>query len=226
MPALKAAIVPVTPFQQNCTLLWDEESGRGVVIDPGGDVERILAAIRQQGIQVETILLTHGHIDHAGGAAALRDVLKERARGEGDAEPAAVPIVGPGERDRFLLEGLEQQGRALGLAGARDVLPDRWLQDGDEVRIAGDAFAVLHCPGHTPGHIVLVNAAARFAILGDVLFRGSVGRTDFPYGDHEALISSIREKLLPLGDDLAFICGHGPGSTIGVERRTNPFIRE
>jgi hydroxyacylglutathione hydrolase len=225
MPALKAAIVPVTPFQQNCTLLWDEESGRGVVIDPGGDVERILAAIRQQGIQVETILLTHGHIDHAGGAAALRDALKERARGEGDAEPAAVPIVGPGERDRFLLEGLAQQGRAFGLAGARDVLPDRWLKEGDEVEIAGEPFAVLHCPGHTPGHIVLVNAAARFAILGDVLFRGSVGRTDFPYGDHEALIFSIREKLLPLGDDLAFICGHGPGSTIGVERRTNPFIR-
>jgi hydroxyacylglutathione hydrolase len=226
MPALKAAIVPVTPFQQNCTLLWDEESGRGVVIDPGGDVERILAAIRQQGIQVETILLTHGHIDHAGGAAALRDVLKERARGEGDAEPAAVPIVGPGERDRFLLEGLEQQGRALGLAGARDVLPDRWLQDGDEVRIAGDAFAVLHCPGHTPGHIVLVNAAARFAILGDVLFRGSVGRTDLPGADHATLLESIATLLSALPDETRVLPGHMGATTLGRERATNPFLHE
>jgi hydroxyacylglutathione hydrolase len=226
MPGLKAAIVPVTPFQQNCTLLWEEESGRGAVIDPGGDVERILAAIGQQGVRVEKILLTHGHIDHAGGAAALRDALQERAREGGDAAAAAaIPIEGPDERDRFLLQGLQQQGRAFGLAGARDVLPDRWLREGDEVTIADHAFAVLHCPGHTPGHIVLVSEPARFAILGDVLFRGSVGRTDFPYGDHAALMSSIREKLLPLGDDVAFLCGHGRGSTIGTERRDNPFLR-
>jgi hydroxyacylglutathione hydrolase len=226
MPGLKAAIVPVTPFQQNCTLLWEEESGRGAVIDPGGDVERILAAIGQQGVRIEKILLTHGHIDHAGGVAALRDALQERAREGGDAAPAAtIPIEGPDERDRFLLEGLEQQGRAIGLQGARDVLPDRWLREGDEVTVADQAFAVLHCPGHTPGHIVLVSEPARFAIVGDVLFRGSVGRTDFPYGDHAALMSSIREKLLPLGDDVAFLCGHGPGSTIGTERRDNPFLR-
>jgi hydroxyacylglutathione hydrolase len=223
MATLKAAILPVTPFQQNCTLLWDEESGRGAVIDPGGDVERIQAAIARQGVRVEKIVLTHGHIDHAGGAAALRDALREGAEASGEA--ATIPIEGPDERDRFLLDGLEEQGRAFGLAGARDVLPDRWLREGDEVEIGGEAFAVLHCPGHTPGHVVLVNGPARFAIVGDVLFRGSIGRTDFAYGDHDALISSIKEKLLPLGDDVAFLCGHGPGSTIGAERQTNPFIR-
>ena len=217
MPGLEAAVVRVTPFEQNCTILWDEASRRGAVVDPGGDVGRILAAIERLGVTVEKVLLTHGHIDHAGGAATLKEALSK--------DGTQVPIEGPDERDRFLLEGLGAQGRAYGIADARDVLPDRWLREGDEVAVGGHAFAVLHCPGHTPGHVVLVNGAARFALVGDVLFRGSVGRTDFPYGDGPALLRSVRDKLLPLGDDLAFLCGHGPGSTIGAERRSNPLVR-
>lgn len=224
---LKAAIVPVTPFQQNCTILWDETDKRATVVDPGGDVERILAAIDKLEVVPEKIVLTHGHIDHAGGAAALKEALLGRLSAQGTAAAAeAVPIEGPDERDRFLLDGLEQQGRAYGLVGARNVLPDRWLKEGEQIRIAGQSFDILHCPGHTPGHLVFVNAAARFALVGDVLFQGSIGRTDFPYGDHDALIRSIKQKLWPLGDDIAFICGHGPGSTFGVERRSNPFVGE
>ena len=218
MPGLKAAIIPVTPFQQNCSILWDDTSKLGAVIDPGGDVERIQEALAKLGGTVEKILLTHGHIDHAGGAAALKEAL--------EASGGTVPIEGPDERDRFLLDGLAQQGLSYGIAGARNVVPDRWLEEGQKVTIGGHAFDVLHCPGHTPGHIVLVNREAGFAIVGDVLFRGSVGRTDFPYGDTQALLRSIREKLFPLGDEIAFLCGHGPGSTIGVERRTNPFAGE
>ncbi len=209
---LKAAIVPVTPFQQNCTLVWDEATKVGAVVDPGGDLDRISAAISQVGMAVEKILLTHGHIDHAGGAAELRDEL-------------GVPIEGPHEADRFLLDGLAEQGRAYGMT-ARSVVPDRWLQEGDTVEVAGHGFSVLHCPGHSPGSVVLYNSSQRFALVGDVLFRGSIGRTDFPYGDHEALINAIRTKLLPLGDDVAFICGHGSTSTIGAERASNPFIAE
>jgi hydroxyacylglutathione hydrolase len=223
---LKAAIVPVTPFQQNCTILFDEASRRAAVVDPGGDVGRIVEAVEKLGVRPEKILLTHGHIDHAGGAAALREALAQRAEAGSGQRPPELPIEGPDERDRFLLEGLEQQGRAYGMTDARNVVPDRWLSEGDEVSVAADAFSVLHCPGHTPGHIVLVNAPARFALVGDVLFRGSIGRTDFPYGDHDALIRSIREKLLPLGDDMAFICGHGPGSLLGAERLSNPFLRQ
>ncbi|HET6520729.1 MAG TPA: MBL fold metallo-hydrolase [Geminicoccaceae bacterium] len=226
MPALKAAIVPVTPFQQNCTLLWEEATGRAAVIDPGGDVERVLAAVDRLGVRPEKILLTPGHIDHAGGAAALKEALARRpgAEGAGGARPD-IPIEGPDERDRFLLDALEQQGRAYGVTDARNVSPDRWLREGDEVEVAGVALRVLHCPGHTPGHVAFASAGMRFAIVGDVLFRGSIGRTDFPYGDQRALLRSIREKLFPLGDDVAFLCGHGPGSTIGAERRDNPFVR-
>jgi glyoxylase-like metal-dependent hydrolase (beta-lactamase superfamily II) len=229
MPELKAAIVPVTPFQQNCAILWQEPSRRGVVIDPGGEVPRILEAIAKVEVQIERILLTHGHIDHAGGAAALQEALAQAAAtGPGGAAPASaatVPIEGPDMRDRFLLEGLEAQAGMFGLSGVRNVLPDRWLVEGDTVLIGEEPFDVLHCPGHTPGHVVFVNPPARFAIVGDVLFAGSIGRTDFPYGDHAALIGAIKHKLLPLGDDFAFICGHGPGSTIGAERRSNPFVR-
>jgi glyoxylase-like metal-dependent hydrolase (beta-lactamase superfamily II) len=225
MSSLKAAVIPVTPFQQNCTLLWDEASGRGAVVDPGGEVPRILQAIDQQGVRVEKILLTHGHIDHAGGAALLKERLEERRSEAGEPAPAGIPIEGPDVRDRFLLEGLAAQGRGFGMTDARNVVPDRWLEEGQEVTVGEHAFGVLHCPGHTPGHLVFVSRSAPFALVGDVLFRGSIGRTDFPYGDHRALLRAIADKLLPLGDDVAFLCGHGPGSTIGTERRSNPFLR-
>ena len=210
---LRGAIVPVTAFQQNCTLLWDDASKRGVVVDPGGDVPRIQEAIAKTGITVERILLTHGHIDHAGGAAALREAL------------GGIPIEGPDLRDKFLLDGLAEQGRGFGMTDARAVTPDRWLVEGDTVNVGPLVFSVLHCPGHTPGHVVFTNAAARFAHVGDVLFQGSIGRTDFPYGDHAALLRAITDKLLPLGDEVSFVCGHGPGSTIGAERANNPFLR-
>lgn len=221
MPGLKAAIVPVTPFQQNCAILWDERTKLGAVIDPGGDVERILETVGKLGVTVEKILLTHGHIDHAGGAAALQEALAAVG-----AERRTIPIEGPDQRDLFLLEGLERQGAAYGIAGARNVVPDRWLAEGDQVTVGGHVFDVLHTPGHTPGHIALFSPKERFAMVGDVLFRGSVGRTDFPYGDSAALLRSIRQKLFRLGDDVPFLCGHGPGSTIGIERRTNPFAGE
>ncbi len=211
MGALKAAVLPVTPFQQNCSLLWDEGTRRALVVDPGGEVPRIQDAIGRLGVTVERVLLTHGHIDHAGGAAELAEAL-------------GVPIEGPDERDQFLLDGIAEQGFGFGLTDVRNVTPGRWLHEGDQVSLGEHRFDVLHCPGHTPGHIVFVNHAARFAVVGDVLFQGSVGRTDFPYGDHDALIRAIHDKLLPLGDDLAFLCGHGPGSTIGAERANNPFL--
>ena len=211
MPNVRAAIIPVTPFQQNCTLLWCETTKTAAVIDPGGDLDRIRQAVAESQVQVEKIILTHGHIDHAGGAAELRDAL-------------GVPIEGPHEADRFLLDGLEETGRAYGIP-ARPVTPDRWLAEGDTVSIGALTLDVLHCPGHSPGSVVLVSPADRFAIVGDVLFQGSVGRTDLPGGDGKALIRSITDKLLPLGDDVAFICGHGPTGTIGEERRTNPFLQ-
>ncbi len=211
MPSLRAAIIPVTPLQQNCTLLWCEETKRAAVFDPGGDLPRIQDAIRQTGVTVEKILLTHGHIDHAGGAADLRDRI-------------GVPIEGPHRADLFLLESLAETGRSYGITGARAVTPNRWLDEGDEVTIGNASFSLLHCPGHSPGSVVFIQAEQRFAIMGDVLFRGSIGRTDLPGGDHEALIRSIKDKILPLGDDLTFICGHGPASTVGAERATNPFL--
>lgn len=211
--SLKAAIIPVTPFEQNCALLWDDVTMEGVVVDPGGDVPRIREAIAAQGVTVTRILITHGHMDHAGGADELRAAL-------------GVPVEGPHPDDRMLLDNLAKQASAYGLPPARDLVPDRWLAEGDTVRIGADDFAVLHCPGHAPGHVVFVNTDARLAIVGDVLFRGSIGRTDFPYGDHAALLDAIHTKLLPLGDDMQFLCGHGPGSDFGTERRSNPFVRE
>ncbi len=207
---LNAAIVPVTPFQQNCTLIWDPSTMQGAVVDPGGDLDLIERAIAEVGMKPEKILLTHGHIDHAGGAAELRERL-------------GVPIEGPHADERPLLDALKEQARAYGME-ARPVTPDRWLAEGDTVTVAGHAFEVFHCPGHSPGSVVLVNRGQRFALVGDVLFQGSVGRTDLPGGSHASLINAIRTKLLPLGDDIAFICGHGPASTIGHERRSNPFI--
>lgn len=211
MPDVRAAIIPVTPFQQNCTLLWCEKTKKAAVVDPGGDLDNIREAIAQSGVTVEKIILTHGHIDHAGGAAELREDL-------------GVTIEGPHEADRFLLERLAEQGQAYGFP-ARAVTPDRWLNEGDTVTIGDLTLDVLHCPGHSPGSVVLVSKDQRFAFVGDVLFQGSVGRVDLPGGDGKALIRSIKDKLLPLGDDITFICGHGPMSTIGQERQSNPFLQ-
>ena len=208
---LRGTIVPVTPFQQNCAILWDDASMQAMVVDPGGDVDRILAAIAQSKVTVERILLTHGHLDHAGGAAALAKALK-------------VPVEGPDIRDKFLLDGIEEQAASYGFE-ASNCTPDRWLTEGEHVSLGEHRFDILHCPGHTPGHLVFVNHAARFLLVGDVLFQGSVGRTDFPYGDPAALIEAIKTKLLPLADDFSFLCGHGPGSSIGAERTGNPFLR-
>ncbi len=217
MGQLRGAIVPVTPFQQNCAILWDEDSKVGMVVDPGGDVDRILAAIDQTGAAIEKIVLTHGHLDHAGGAAELRDALVAKYG-------TAVPIEGPDQRDEFLLNGIAEQAAAYGFEAA-NVTPDRWMVEGEVLTLGPHRFEVLHCPGHTPGSLVFVNKEARFALVGDVLFQGSVGRTDFPYGDHAALIDAIKTKLLPLGDDMSFLCGHGPGSSIGAEKASNPFLR-
>lgn len=206
-----ALIVPVSPFQQNCTLLWNTATMHGVVIDPGGDVPDILAGIKQAGITVDEIWITHGHIDHVGGAAELRDELK-------------VPIIGPHIADKYLLDNVVASGANFGMTGVRNFAPDRWLNEGDQLKIGDLVFDVYHAPGHSPGSVVFFNKDMRFAIVGDVLFNGSVGRTDLPGGDHATLIRSINQKLLPLGDDIGFICGHGPGSNFGHERATNPFL--
>lgn len=212
MGQLKAGIIPVTPFQQNCTILFDDETMEGVVVDPGGDVESILSAISNNGLKIGAIWLTHGHIDHAGGAMDLKDQL-------------GIDIIGPHEGDREMLLNLETQAAMFGLQGAvRNVTPDRFLAEGEKVSFAGHEFEVLHCPGHAPGHVVYFNRQAGFAHVGDVLFSGSIGRTDLPGGDHDTLISSIKDKLLPLGDEVGFICGHGPGGRLGDERRSNPFL--
>lgn len=212
MARLKIFVIPVTPFQQNCSLVFDEEAKRGAIVDPGGDVPAILDAVGKSGIAVEKILLTHGHIDHAGGAAELRDALK-------------VTIEGPHQDDLFLLEALAESGARYGMT-ARAVVPDRWLKEGDRVRVADLEFLVIEAPGHTPGSVVLFDEGNRFALMGDVLFQGSIGRTDLPRGDHATLIRSIREKVLPLGDDVVFLPGHGPASRIGDERVNNPFLRD
>jgi hydroxyacylglutathione hydrolase len=211
MPKLNVQIIPVTPFQQNCALFWDEETKRASIIDPGGEVAKILEAVAKAGAEPAAIFITHGHLDHAGGAAELAAMLQ-------------IPIFGPDRRDEMLIADLPNQGARFGME-PKAFTPEKWLSEGETVDIGGHAFSVLHCPGHTPGHIVFINHAEKFAVLGDVLFRNSVGRTDFPYGDHQALITSITEKLLPLGDDFGFICGHGMGSSFGAERRSNPFLQ-
>lgn len=208
-----AAIVPVTPFQQNCTLLWDETTKVGCVVDPGGDVPDILAAIKEVGIRIEKILLTHGHLDHVGGAAELKAALGN------------VPIEGPHKADAMIMANVEKQAATYGVPGTmKNATSDRWLVDGDTVSVAGHTFEILHCPGHSPGSVVMFNRAQRFALMGDVLFQGSIGRTDLPGCSHDLLITAIKTKVLPLGDDVTFICGHGPTSTIGEERLSNPYI--
>ena len=208
---MKETIIPVTGFAQNCTLIWCEETVQGAVIDPGGDIEKILAAVEQHEVMVAKILITHGHIDHAGGAAAL-------------AERLGCPIEGPHKEDAFLVTDLVQQGAQFGLVDVQDFEPTRWLDQGDTVSFGNITLDVIHCPGHTPGHVVFFHKDENIAIVGDVLFQGSIGRTDFPGGDHPTLIRSIKERLWPLGNDVTFIPGHGPHSTFGIERQTNPFV--
>ena len=208
---MKLAILPVTPFQQNCSLVVCERTSRAALVDPGGDVDRLLDAVKRSGATLEKILVTHGHLDHCG---AVADV----------AARTGVSIEGPHRDDAFWIDQLATQARMFGFPASQPFVPDRWLDDGDTVSVGEIAFDVRHCPGHTPGHVVFANAAHRIAIVGDVLFRGSIGRTDFPRGDLATLLESITTKLWPLGDDVRFVPGHGPMSTFGDERRTNPFV--
>jgi glyoxylase-like metal-dependent hydrolase (beta-lactamase superfamily II) len=208
-PPLRAAIIPVTPLQQNCTLLWCTKTMRGTFTDPGGDLPKLKAAAQQAGVTIEKILLTHGHIDHCGSAGIL-------------AEELGVPIEGPHEADRFWISRLDDDGKRWGITG-KPFEPNRWLEDGDTATVGELTFDVRHCPGHTPGHVVFHHAESKLAIVGDVLFKGSIGRWDFPMGNHQQLIESITQKLWPMGGETAFVPGHGPMSTFGHERATNPF---
>jgi hydroxyacylglutathione hydrolase len=210
MASMEFTILPVTPYQQNCSLVWDA-SGRAALIDPGGEAGRLLAEVQRRGLTLEKILLTHGHLDHVGAAAELRDAL-------------GIPIIGPQREEQFWLDILPQQAELFGFPPTEAFVPDQWLEDGDRVEVGSIRFEVLHCPGHTPGHVVFYQPAARLAFVGDVLFKGSIGRTDFPRGDHAALLAAICEKLFPLGDDVRFVPGHGAMSTFGHERRENPFV--
>ncbi len=208
---LQYKIVPVTAFAQNCTLLWCDETRKAAVVDPGGNLERIMAQVEALGLQVEKLLITHGHIDHAGATAALAELL-------------SVPVEGPQEEDRFWIDAMATQSAKFGLPPADAFTPDRWLHDGDTVTVGNQTLEVLHCPGHTPGHVVFFSPTSRLALVGDVLFKDSIGRTDFPKGNHAQLIGAIRGKLWPLGNDVAFIPGHGPMSTFGDERESNPYV--
>lgn len=205
--------IPVTAFAQNCSILWCDATREAAIVDPGGDLPRLEAAVRQLGVTLTQIWLTHAHIDHAGGAAELSRTHR-------------LPIIGPHPGDQFWIDGLAQQGVMFGFPGAEPFTPARWLHDGDQVQVGACVLAVRHCPGHTPGHVVFHSAQAKRAFVGDVLFAGSIGRTDFPGGNHEQLIASIRNRLWPMGDDTVFIPGHGPESTFGEERRHNPFVRD
>ncbi len=215
MGELRAGIIPVTPFQQNCTILYDADSMEGVVIDPGGDVDTILQVVEENGITIKEIWLTHGHLDHAGGADELRERL-------------GIKVVGPHRDDALMLSNLDTQAEKFGLpkSALRNLVPDFWLEEGDSVSFGDHVFDVYHTPGHAPGHVIFHNKTAGFAHLGDVLFSGSIGRTDLPGGDHKVLLASIRDKVFPLGDETGFICGHGPGGKIGEERRSNPFLQD
>ncbi|WP_439498077.1 MBL fold metallo-hydrolase [Bosea sp. (in: a-proteobacteria)] len=210
---LNVAVVPVTPFQQNCSIVWCTLTKEAAIVDPGGDVERIQAALKELGVKPVAIWLTHGHIDHAGGATDLAEAL-------------ALPIVGPHEADKMLLDALPEQGLRFEMRGVKAVTPERWLTEGETVQIGQATFSVQHVPGHTPGHVTFFNKEAMFLLAGDTVFAGSVGRTDFPYGDHDTLIAGIKGKLLPLGDDVQFLPGHGPASTLGEERRSNQFLQD
>ena len=208
---MEVTIIPVTPFQQNSTILQCERTNRAAVVDPGGDLERIRARVEELGVTLEKILVTHAHIDHAGGVAEL-------------SASAQLPVEGPQREDKFWIDLLEQQGAMFGLPGSAPFTPERWLEDGDEVTVGDIRMEVRHCPGHTPGHVIFYEQAAKIAIVGDVLFKGSIGRTDFPRGDYATLVHSIKNRLWPLGDEVQFVPGHGPVSTFGHERLTNPFV--
>ena len=208
---MRVIVTPVTPFQQNCSLVWCEASRRGAIVDPGGDTDRVLAAAAREGVTLEKLLVTHGHIDHAGATARL-------------ARELGIPIEGPHRDDQFWIDLLPEQGAKYGFPPAEAFVPDRWLEHGAAVRVGDLTLEVLHCPGHTPGHVVFFERLSRIALVGDVLFQGSIGRTDFPRGDHATLIASIRERLWPLGDDVVFVPGHGATSTFGDERRHNPYV--
>ena len=211
-PPMKAGIIPVTPLQQNCSLIWCTETNKGALTDPGGDLDKVKAGLARSGVELEKIFITHGHIDHCGEAGTL-------------ARELGVPIEGPHEADRFWISRLDEDGAKYGVRGAV-FEPDRWLVDGDTVTVGKLVLDVLHCPGHTPGHVVFFHAPSRLAIVGDVLFQGSIGRTDFPMGNHQDLIDAITQKLWPLGEDVTFIPGHGPTSTFGQERKTNAFVAD
>ncbi|WP_213954412.1 MBL fold metallo-hydrolase [Variovorax sp. dw_954] len=208
---LRYQTVPVTPFQQNCSIVWCDATKKAAIIDPGGDLDRLLAAIDKLGVTLEQIWLTHAHIDLAGGTGELA-----RKRG--------LPIVGPHPGDQFWIDGLAQQSRMFGFPPAEPFVPTRWLADGDTVSIGEETLSVRHCPGHTPGHVVFHSASAQRAFVGDVLFAGSIGRTDFPQGNHQQLIDSITQRLWPMGNETVFIPGHGPESSFGRERRSNPYV--
>ena len=210
---MKVAVQAVTPFQQNCSLIWCEKTRKGAFIDPGGDLERLQAGAEEYGVEIEKILVTHAHIDHAGGVANLAAQLQ-------------IPIEGPHEADQFWIDALPSQGEMFNFPPAEPFVPTRWLKQDDEVWVGEERLTVRHCPGHTPGHVIFYSENANIAFVGDVLFRGSIGRTDFPQGDHDTLITSIKEQLWPLGNEVVFVPGHGPTSTFGEERKTNPFVAD
>ena len=210
--SLSYKIIPVTAYAQNCSLIWCSNTKAAAIIDPGGDIDKIMDAVAQADVEPVKILLTHGHIDHVGFTAKL-------------AENTGLPIIGPHEGDRFLLESLDEYGSMLGLPHSGNFTPDEWLHDGDQVTLGEQTLDVIHCPGHTPGHVVFYHSDSKLAVVGDVLFQHSIGRTDFPRGNHDDLLNSIKQKLLPLGDDIEFIPGHGPNSSFGDERQHNPFLQ-
>ncbi|AGF76106.1 MBL fold metallo-hydrolase [Bartonella vinsonii] len=213
MGKLSTYIIPVTPFQQNCTLLFDNEQKVGVLVDPGGDWFRIQEVIEKSGVIVEAIWITHGHFDHVGAAMQAKQAL-------------GVKIIGSHRDDKPVMDAARESAKNYGITDTRICIPDQWLEDDECVHFAGHVFKVFHTPGHSPGHVIYFSEKERFALLGDILFRGSIGRTDFPFCSHEKLMTSLREKVLPLGDDVCFLCGHGPGSRIGYERQNNPFLQE
>lgn len=210
---MRYTVIPVTPYQQNCTLLTCEQTNKAALVDPGGDLDILLEEVEKQGAELESILVTHGHLDHVGGVAELSKRL-------------SLPIIGPHHEDDFWIKTLPEQCRLFGFPHSDSFIPDRWLNDGDTVQVGNETLHVIHCPGHTPGHVVFFHDGERLALVGDVLFKGSIGRTDFPRGDYQTLIDSIRFKLWPLGSDVAFVPGHGPMSTFGEEMLSNPFVRD